>query len=62
MKKINHVEYPEMLKLKSYEELYGIMKDAAEALRAFPDNENSGFYQDEINYCYNELNRRQKNK
>ena len=52
---INHVEYPKSLKTKSAEELRWIIKDCKEAMNAMPCNPKNGYYQDEINYCANEL-------
>lgn len=57
---INHRDYPKYLRNKTYAELYFIIKDAHEAMRAFPDGPKSGYYADEINYACNELNRRRK--
>lgn len=59
-KHMDHVAYPESLKTKSDQQLRFIMKDAYEAMKANPDNPNNGYYQDEINYCANEINRRQR--
>lgn len=59
-KKIDHVAYPQKLRTKSPSELRYIIKDAKEALQAMPNGKNAGYYQDEINYCANELYRRQK--
>mgnify|MGYP000613302340 CR=1 FL=1 len=59
-KQMDHAAYPESLKSKSENQLRFIMKDAYEALKANPDNPNAGYYQDEINYCLNELARRRK--
>lgn len=58
MKTMNHASYPKSLKTKSVESLKYIIKDASEAIKANPENENNGYYQDEINYCCNEINRR----
>ena len=58
MKIMNHTDYPKSLKTKSVESLKYIIKDASEAINANPENENNGYYQDEINYCCNEINRR----
>jgi hypothetical protein len=54
-KKMDHNEYPKSLKKKSDTELFFIIKDAREAIRAMPDGPNVGYYQDEVNYCVNEL-------
>lgn len=60
MKNMNHTEYPKRLKTKSEAELLYIIKDAKEALAAMPESDNADYYQDEICYCVNELNRRKK--
>jgi hypothetical protein len=60
MKTMNHASYPKSLKTKSVESLKYIIKDASEAIKANPENENNGYYQDEINYCCNEINRRER--
>ena len=57
---MDHAAYPESLKTKSDQQLRFIMKDAYEAMKANPENPNNGYYQDEINYCANELQRRQR--
>jgi hypothetical protein len=59
-KHMDHAAYPESLKTKSDQRLRFIMKDAYEAMKANPENPNNGYYQDEINYCANELQRRQR--
>lgn len=62
MKKMNHIEYPKTLKGKTEAELRFIIKDCKEALEAYPQTDNADYYQDEICYCVNELNRRSKAK
>lgn len=57
-KKMNHIEYPESLKRKSYSELYYIISDAKEAYACYPEGANASYYADEICYAVNELNRR----
>jgi hypothetical protein len=57
-KVMDHTNYPKALRTKTLQSLRFTIKDAQEALEANPDNPNNGFYQDEINYCANELNRR----
>lgn len=59
---IDHREYPKILRTKTYQELYFIMKDAHEAMKAMPDGPKVGYYADEINYCCNELHRRRTGK
>jgi len=58
--KFDHEGYPARLKGKSDSELHAIMKDCRAAIKANPDAEKvkSGYYEDEINYCANELHRR----
>lgn len=60
--KFDHEGYPERLKNKSDDELHAIIKDAQAAIKANPDAEKvkSGYYEDEINYCSNELYKRKK--
>lgn len=57
---IDHTRYPESLKTKSESALRYIIKDAQEALKAMPNGPKAGYYQDEVNYAVNELNRRKK--
>lgn len=57
---MNHTEYQKKVKGLSEAELRYIIKDASEALKALPDSPKAGYYQDEINYCANELHRRRK--
>lgn len=60
MKKMNHAAYQAGLKTKSNDELHAIMIDCFAVMKAIPDNENNGYYADEINYCVSELYRRAK--
>lgn len=60
MKTMDHDKYPKALKVKSYDTLLYIIKDAAAAIKVYPENLNCGYYQDEINYCCNEINRRKQ--
>jgi hypothetical protein len=60
MKTMDHTNYPKRLKTKSEAELRFIVKDAQEAIAAFPDSPNAGYYADEINYAGMELARRVK--
>ena len=60
MKNMDHKNYPKSLKTKTEAQLRFIIKDCQEALAANPDNENSGYYSDEICYCASELHARQK--
>ena len=52
---MDHNAYPESLMTKTWAELQWIAKDAQTFLKVFPDNPNAGYYQDEINYCANEI-------
>jgi hypothetical protein len=54
-KHMNHKTYPETLKSKTWAELRYIAKDAKETLAANPDNDNAGYYADEINYVCSEM-------
>lgn len=60
--KFDHEGYQQRLKNKSVDELHAIIKDAQAAIKANPDAEKvkSGYYEDEINYCSNELHKRKK--
>jgi len=62
MKTINHTEYPKRLRVLSNESLEYIIKDCKEALNSMPNNPNNGYYQDEINYCVNEIAQRKTAK
>jgi hypothetical protein len=55
---INHGEYQESLKSKTYHELLFIIKDAQEAERAMPNGPKAGYYLDEVNYAAMELAKR----
>jgi len=55
---INHEEYQQKLKTKSYHELMFILKDAQEAAAAIPDGPKVGYYLDEVNYAAMELHKR----
>jgi len=57
-KVMNHSEYMKSLKNKSVEQLRFIIKDAREAINAYPENPNYGYYEDEIHYCCMELKNR----
>lgn len=60
VKVMDHTEYPESLKSKSWTELMFISKDAREALAALPGGENVSYYADEICYVANEMAKRRK--
>lgn len=57
---INHETYPKSLKDKTPETLRAIIADCKAAIAANPDAEKvrSGYYEDEICYCADELNKR----
>ena len=59
---MNHTEYPKLLKKKDNSQLLFIIEDAISAMNAYPDNPNNSYYQDEVNYCANELRRRKITK
>lgn len=58
MKTMNHAEYQKKMKTLSWACLEYICDDAREAIATNPDNENNGYYQDEINYASNEMFKR----
>lgn len=58
IKRMDHNEYPATLRNKTDAQLRYIMKDAHEAMKAFPEGPNAGYYADEVNYCADELHRR----
>ena len=60
MKKMNHAEYQKKLRKVSVEALHYTIKDANEASQANHENENCGYYQDEVIYARAELARRAK--
>ena len=57
---MNHSEYQELLRTKSYHGLLFTIKDAQEALNAMPDGPKAGYYADEISYASMELHKRGK--
>jgi len=59
-KRIDHAAYQKKVRKLSDESLRYIIKDAREAIEAMPDGRKAGYYADEINYCAQELHRRQK--
>lgn len=61
MKKImDHVAYPKKLKKFEWGALWFTAKDAMEAAQAYPEGENAGYYLDEVNYCLDEIARRNR--
>ena len=61
MVQINHIQYPKTLKKKSDNELRYIINDCKLTLVTNPHGEKAGYYADEINYCCNELHKRNNN-
>jgi hypothetical protein len=59
---INHSEYIAKTKKMDEATLRFIIKDCQEALKALPNCDKAGYYQDEICYCAMELKRRNLNK
>ncbi len=59
-KVMDHAEYPQRVKTMTTEALLYTIKDAKDALAAYPENPNAGYYQDEICYCSQELHERRK--
>lgn len=57
---MDHKEYPKSLKAIGDHSLRMIIQDCQEAIQAYPENPNCGYYQDEINYCSSELYKRSK--
>ncbi|MBI9018019.1 MAG: hypothetical protein JEZ07_12250 [Phycisphaerae bacterium] len=61
-KKMDHSKYQRAIRRKSDAVIRFIIDDCREALRAFPENPNAGYYCDEICYCSAELKRRHSDK
>ena len=59
--RFDHNAYAKKVKTLEDVTLRYIIKDCKEAIAANPDGENVSYYLDEVNYCANELYRRQKN-
>ncbi|RPJ33116.1 MAG: hypothetical protein EHM35_10850, partial [Planctomycetaceae bacterium] len=57
-KHMDHAEYQRRVKAMTADALLYTIRDARAALTANPDNPNAGYYQDEICYCAQELQRR----
>lgn len=57
-KEINHAAYARKVKILSDQSLRFIIRNAVEAIKSNPDCPKVGYWQDEINYCCDELNRR----
>ena len=55
---INHKDYPENLKTKTDAQLHFAIKDAQQAIAAYPEGYKAGYYADEIHYCAMELKKR----
>jgi hypothetical protein len=60
MKTMNHTEYQRKLKRLPMGALIYIIADATEAVSAYPDSDNAGYYMDEISYAMMEMKRRKK--
>ena len=58
-KVMNHSEYMAKVKLIDDEGLKFIITDCRDSIKAMPQGENEGYYQDEIHYCSMELKERQ---
>jgi hypothetical protein len=56
---IDHAAYASKVRKLSDASLRYIIKDAGEAIKANPEGPKAGYYADEINYCCDELRRRQ---
>ena len=54
----DHSNYPASLKTKTLGELRWIIKDATEAMNAYPDGPKAGYYADEVSYAAMERQRR----
>lgn len=59
-KQMNHAEYQRKCRKLTDEQLHYIIIDAAEAMEAWPDGENAGYYADEQHYAAMELKRRER--
>ena len=59
-KQIDHAAYPKLCRTRSDAELRFIIADCRSTLAAWPDQPNYGYYLDEINYCADELARRDR--
>jgi hypothetical protein len=57
---IDHAAYQRKVKKLSADSLRFIIKDAKEAMQAMPLGPKAGYYQDEVFYCCDELERRKK--
>jgi len=59
-KQMNHAEYQAKVKRMTYAQLTYVVKDATRAIEAMPNGDNEGYYADEVNYCADEISRRDK--
>ena len=57
---IDHTGFQAKCRKHTDAELHYIITDCREALAAWKDNPNEGKYLDQINYAFQELNRRRK--
>lgn len=61
MKKVmDHTAYMAKVKRMTYSELLYTARDAKAAAEAYPEGPNAGYYLDEVNYCAEEMFRRDK--
>ena len=57
---IDHAAYQSKVKKLTLGQLLFTINDCKEAIEAFPDNPKAGYYADEICYCAQEIQRRNK--
>ena len=60
LKHMNHDAYIKATKTWQFDSLKHVIQDCHEAIEAYPENPNCGYYWDEIHYCSMELARRAK--
>lgn len=58
IKQMDHTAYKKKVRKMDLHALVYVAKDAQTALNAIPDGPNAGYYQDEVNYCLDEIRRR----
>lgn len=59
-KRMDHGAYMKKVKKMTYNELLYTARDAKAAAEAYPEGPNAGYYLDEVNYCAEEMFRRDK--
>jgi hypothetical protein len=59
-KVFDHAMYARKVKKMTLSELEFVIKDCKEVLSIWPDHPNYSYYTDEILYCLDEINRRNK--